>query len=96
MVANQGEADHDEDRGKRNEDHDVPGGTKPWAPGGRITSHGHRIVLDDAESYNLRRATGERLKLQKKGIVFIMKRNVAPPEEKTGDARVLGVPRQEE
>lgn len=57
---------------------------------GRITSKGHRVVLDDEGPCILHKRTGRKIRMHKKGNVFTMKMNIMAPEEKVSDARVLG------
>lgn len=59
---------------------------KPLASSARITSKGHRIVLDDYDNdtYILHKSTGKKIKLHKKGNVLIIKLTILPPGD--GDA----------
>lgn len=69
--------------------------TKPLAPAGRITSKGHRIVLDDDKAYIQHETTGRKIQLHKKGNVFVMGMTIMPPtgegaNDGRDNARVLG------
>lgn len=55
--------------------------TKPMASAGRITSRGHRIVLDDEDAYILHEKSGKNIRFHKKGSVFIMKVAIMPLAE---------------
>ena len=74
--------------------------TKPLASAGRITARGHRIVLDDDDSYIMHKTTHRKVPLYKKGNVFVMRVNVMPPniEQKDKNAVLgeLGFTRQED
>ena len=58
--------------------------TKPLAAAGRITANGHKIVLDEDESYIEHKATGTKTPLYKKNGVFVMRVWVKP---KSGQAK---------
>lgn len=74
--------------------------TKPLASAGRITSRGHRILLDDDDdddAYIQHKESKRKVRLHKKGNAFVMRMRVMPPhdDQKASDikkesARVLG------
>lgn len=109
VVANHGEkriAMRTEDGETRVMTFQVAGVTKPSASAGRITSRGHRIVLDDDDAYIQHKESKRKVCLHKKGNAFVMRMEIMPRRvaQKNNDSRKdsacvlgeLGFTRQED